>query len=109
MIEIQITELDGTLKMGQNGSKADRESAAQALSKIGSDDALATAYLARNCERQQVMDELQKEVERVAKVRGREAEKNSQMAPLKWWDICVGAVLIGVPVFAYRFLINKRL
>jgi hypothetical protein len=105
VIEIQITEIDGTLKMGQSGSRADRESAAQALTKIGSDAALATAYLTRNCEAQQPMQGLRGEMDAAAKERSKKVEAN---APLKWWDIGVGAVLVIVPILTYRFLFSKR-
>jgi hypothetical protein len=105
VIEIEITKIDGTLKMGQSGSHADREYAAQALTKLGTDEALATAYLTRSCEKERPMQGLHGEMENATKERNKKVGNANQV---KWWDICVGTVLIAVPLLAYRLFLIKR-
>lgn len=72
VLEITIDKIEGTLKMGQNGTKADRESSADALSKLGNDEATATSFLIRNCDKPNPISEWKIENSKMTKQRANE-------------------------------------
>jgi len=104
VIAITIDNIEGNFKMGQNGSTADCESSAQALTKLGTDDAIETAYLIRSNAHHNPFLGLRK-------IKSELQQKKSKQVTatrLGVWEVVLGSALVVAPLFLYRLITLKK-